>query len=357
MTQRTWPPKSDTPHFTALPFTKKESHQQPKISARPTKNLTRTRFKDPAAETSSSSSSRTHVRNSLKQNQQQHCDYSSLPYELLSRIAASFTLPNLKAASLVCRAWRDALQPLREAILFLRWGKRFKHGRGGVKPNLNKALDSFLKGAARGSTLAMVDAGLLYWEMGKKEKGIALYRKAAELGDPAGQSNLGISYLHDHPPNYKEAVKWLYKASFAGYARAQYQLALCLHQGRGLDQNLQEAANWYQQAAEGGYVRAMYNTSLCYAYGEGLVKSHRLARKWMKRAADRGHSKAQFEYGLGLFSGGDMMKAVVYLELATRGGETAATHVKNVILQQLSTTSRDQAMDLADNWRALPSSR
>lgn len=80
-------------------------------------------------------------------------------------------------------------------MLFLKWGKRFKHGRGGVKPNLKKALDSFLKGAARGSTMAMVDAGLIYWEMGKKEEGIAWYRKAAELGNPTGQCNLGISYL------------------------------------------------------------------------------------------------------------------------------------------------------------------
>ena len=51
------------------------------------------------------------------------------------------------------------------------------------------------------------------------------------------------------------------------------------------------------------------------------------------------------------------MKAVVYLELATRAGETAAAHVKNVILQQLSATSRDRVMNLADNWRAIPSSR
>lgn len=79
-------------------------------------------------------------------------------------------------------------------MIFLRWGKRFKHGQG-VRRNLVKALDSFLKGASRGSTLAMVDAGLVCWEMGRKEKAIALYCKAAELGDPAGQCNLGISYL------------------------------------------------------------------------------------------------------------------------------------------------------------------
>ncbi|KAA3453246.1 F-box protein [Gossypium australe] len=116
-------------------------------------------------------------------------------------------------------------------------------------------------------------------------------------------------------------------------------------------------AKWYLKAAEGGYVRAMYNASLCYSSGVGLSQSRRQARKWMRRAADRGHSKAQFEHGLALFSEGEMMKAVVYLELATRSGETAATHVKNVILQQLSATSRERALLLAENWRALPSSR
>lgn len=43
------------------------------------------------------------------------------------------------------------------------------------------------------------------------------------------------------PSNPKEAVKWLYKASLAGHVRAQYQLALCLHQGRVVDCNIQEA--------------------------------------------------------------------------------------------------------------------
>ena len=51
---------------------------------------------------------------------------------------------------------------------------------------MDKALDSFLKDATRGLTLAMVDAGLVYWEMGKKGKAVALYKRAAVLGDLAG---------------------------------------------------------------------------------------------------------------------------------------------------------------------------
>ncbi|XP_051144195.1 F-box protein At1g70590 [Andrographis paniculata] len=336
MKQKTWPRSSSALHFTAFPFIRRPAPADTATFSKTPR--TPLPFLNSKIESSSAP------------------DFAALPYDVLSRIAASFTLPSLRAASLVCRAWRDALKPLREAMAFLRLGKKFKHGRGGVKPSLSKALAFFLKGAARGSTLAMVDAGLIYWEMGKRDEGIAWYRKAADLGDPAGQCNLALSYLQASPRKANEAIKLLFKASYSGHVRAQYQLALCLHQGQGVAQSLQEAARWYLRAAEGGYVRAMYNTSLCYLMGEGLVKSHRLARKWMKKAADHGHCKAQFEHGLSLFSEGDMMKAVVYLELATRAGERAAAHVKNVILHQLSSSSRDRAMFLADSWHALPSS-
>ncbi|XP_021293535.1 F-box protein At1g70590 [Herrania umbratica] len=334
MEQKTWPDRSDGSRFTAFPLSKPSNGEGKTKLSRRSKFISK-----------------------LSLSPTDGPDFSALPFDMLTKIASPFNFPNLLAASLVCKSWRDALRPLREAMVLLRYGKRFKHGRGGFRRNLEKALDSFLKGAARGSTLAMVDAGLIYWERGQKEEAIALYQKAAALGDPAGQCNLGISYLHAQPQKHKEAIKWLHEASVGGHIRAQYQLALCLHQGLVVDRNLQEAARWYLKAAEGGYVRAMYNTSLCYTFGEGLSHSRRQARKWMKRAADRGHSKAQFEHGLALFSEGEMMKAVVYLELATRSGETAATHVKNVILQQLSATSRDRAMLLADNWHALPSSR
>ncbi|XP_043706440.1 F-box protein At1g70590 [Telopea speciosissima] len=377
MEQRTWPVQPDGAHFSALPLMNIESskdddddtnrrqqrrrrrhHQQ----QQPQSLQKRSSHSVKLPTTNSASSHRICFSSrwfsssfTLTATTEEGHDFSQLPFDVLTKIAASFSLPNLRSASLVCRSWRDALRPLREAMLFLRWGKRFKHGHAGVRPNIQKALDSFLKGASRGSTLAMVDAGLLYWEMGHKDKGITLYRRAADLGDPAGQCNLGISYLQAEPANPKEAVKWLYEASVAGHVRAQYQLALCLHQGRGVECNLPEAAKWYLRAAEGGYIRAMYNTSLCYSFGEGLARNHRQARKWMKRAADRGHSKAQLEHGLGLFSEGEMLKALVYLELAVRAGETSAEHVKNVVLQQLSTNSRDHAMSLADNWRALPS--
>lgn len=47
------------------------------------------------------------------------------------------------------------------------------------------------------------------------------------------------------------------------------------------------------------------------------------------------------------------MKALVYLELAMRAGETDAAHTRDAILQSLSQTSRDRAFLSADKWRPL----
>ncbi|GJW00322.1 F-box protein [Tanacetum coccineum] len=103
------------------------------------------------------------------------------------------------------------------------------------------------------------------------------------------------------PQNMKEAVKWLYQASEAGYVRQQYQLAFCLHRAIGTDQNMKEAVRWYLRAAEGGHVHAMYEVAMCYASGRGIAQDCQQSRKWMKLSADDGYKKAQFEHGRTLF--------------------------------------------------------
>eukprot|EP00249_Psilotum_nudum_P009882 c22211_g1_i1 orf=215-1540(+) len=282
--------------------------------------------------------------------------FASLPFDVLVRIVGSFSWPNLWSATRVCRSWHGALAPFREAMLFVHCGKKFKHGRGGFARNLNKALDSFLKGAVRGCGAAMVDAGLLLWEMGRRDEGIKWYRQAAELGDPAGQCNLGLACLQD-PSNPPEAIKWFQRAALAGHVRAQYSLALCLQQGRGVEANSVQAAHWYLKAARGGNARAMHNVALCYLKGEGMLQNHREARRWMKRAALAGHRKAQYDFGLTLLLEGDGGMALVFLELATRAGESAATHPRDALLEELSPKMRAHAIACADKWQVKQNSR
>ncbi|CAH8261741.1 unnamed protein product [Arabidopsis lyrata] len=69
-----------------------------------------------------------------------------------------------------------------------------------------------------------------------------------------------------------------------------------------------------------------------------------------RRVIDKGSSRL-------FLMEGAMLKSILYLELAERGGEVAAAHVKEVIHQHLSATSRGHVIHQANNWRPLPATR
>lgn len=73
------------------------------------------------------------------------------------------------------------------------WGKKYKHGTGGEARSPRKALDCFLRGAEKGSAVAMVDGGLMLWERGDRAEAVRWYKQAAEMGDRVGQTNLAIA--------------------------------------------------------------------------------------------------------------------------------------------------------------------
>ncbi|RCV34102.1 hypothetical protein SETIT_7G136000v2 [Setaria italica] len=291
----------------------------------------------------------------------QGADFSALPPELVHRALAAACASDVAAASRACRAWRDALRPLREAAALHAYGRRVKHGPvagaaargdgGRNEAERQRALGLFRRAARLGSAAAMVDAGLMCWEEGRRREAVEYYRSAAELGHPVGMCNLGVSYLEADPHKAEEAIRWFYPSASAGNARAQYNLGLCLQNGKGIKRNQKEAAKWYLRAAEGGNVRAMYNISLCYSYGEGLAQDLVRAKRWLQLAADCGHKKALYECGIKLCAAGDKVKSLTYLELATRRGETAAAHMRDVILESLSAVNSQRALSDADKWK------
>ncbi|KAL6650898.1 hypothetical protein ACP70R_009823 [Stipagrostis hirtigluma subsp. patula] len=294
-------------------------------------------------------------------------DFSALPPELVHRALAAACASDVAAASGACRAWRDALRPLRQAAALHAHGRRVKHGpvagaaaaaaRGGgggggrYEAERQRALVLFRRAARLGSAAAMVDAGLMCWEEGRREEAMDYYRSAAELGHPVGMCNLGVSYLEANPPKAEEAVRWFHPSAYAGNVRAQYNLALCLQNGKGIERNQKEAAKWYLRAAAGGNIRAMYNISLCYNFGEGLAQDPARAKRWMQLAAECGHKKALYECGIKLCAAGDTVKCLTYLELATRRGEAAAAHMRDAIIGSLSAANVQRALFDADEWK------
>ena len=53
-------------------------------------------------------------------------------------------------------------------------------------------------------------------------------------------------------PNYKEAARWFKESATHGLTDSQYNLAVLLEQGMGIEKNLKEAITWYAIAASQG---------------------------------------------------------------------------------------------------------
>ncbi len=79
-------------------------------------------------------------------------------------------------------------------------------------------------------------------------------RKAAEQGDAAAQTNLGLMYANGEGvlKDDKAAVKWYRRAAEQGYADAQFNLGVMCHTGDALPKDYVAAYAWYSLAAFDG---------------------------------------------------------------------------------------------------------
>ena len=131
----------------------------------------------------------------------------------------------------------------------------------------------------------------------KKEytEAVKWFRKAADMGEPNAQYNLGICYYNGQgvKQNFEEAVKWLKKAAEQGIVFAQYNLGVCYYSGQGVKQDFEEAVKWFRIAADQEFPAALYNLGLCYATGKGVKKNRSEAKKWFRKAAGLGNASAQ----------------------------------------------------------------
>jgi TPR repeat protein len=87
---------------------------------------------------------------------------------------------------------------------------------------------------------------------------VSWYRKAADQGFAAAQSNLGLMYLAGRGVQHDDGVgaAWLLKAAQQGEATAQHNIGFLFDNGRGLPRDAERALAWYRKAAENGSVEA-----------------------------------------------------------------------------------------------------
>jgi TPR repeat protein len=216
----------------------------------------------------------------------------------------------------------------------LRLGQAYRRGELGLLPDDAAALTWYRAAAGHGNVDAMVALGLMLQNAQDTSAGsaeaLALFRRAAAAGSPAGEVNL----------------------------------ALCLWFGRGgatLDRVA--AVRHFQLAADRGDATAEYMLSVAYRIGDGVAQDYRKMLDWAHKAAVQGDPDALNMIGSAILSGldeqDDIPEAVAMLTLAVErtpvGGEARGQAEANLSTARTRLTEEQHPKVEARlaAWRAL----
>jgi hypothetical protein len=114
----------------------------------------------------------------------------------------------------------------------------------------------------------------------------------------ASQNEQGWFYYNGHSSagikqDYEEAFKWFQKAANLGEPSAQFNVGMMYAEGKGTKQDFIEAAKWYKKSAEQGKASAQLNLGMMYISGRGIRQNLPEGVKWLNKAADQGDTTAK----------------------------------------------------------------
>jgi TPR repeat protein len=98
--------------------------------------------------------------------------------------------------------------------------------------------------------------------------------------------------------DYSTALKEWRPLAEQGLAKAQHNLGVIYHKGRGVPQNYTQAIHWYRKAAEQGFAMSQFNLGEMYAGGLGMPQDYVQAYMWYSIANANGDTKGKFSRDL-----------------------------------------------------------
>lgn len=133
------------------------------------------------------------------------------------------------------------------------------------------------------------------------------YRKDAERGNVEAQYNLAVCFEEGRgvDQDYAQAAQWYAKAAQQGASQAQVQLGLLIAEGKGVKQDLTAACDLFLKAAEQGNINGQELIGGYYLSGEGVKQDWSEAKRWLSLAAERNRPVAQFKLGYLFYMGGN----------------------------------------------------
>ncbi|KAI3659799.1 hypothetical protein MP638_002756 [Amoeboaphelidium occidentale] len=173
----------------------------------------------------------------------------------------------------------------------------------------------------------LVQAAKALFENQEVEKSLPLFQTLQKMNNSVALHYLGLMRLNGKglPKDEKLAAKFFKDSADAGYAEAQFQLALMHEFGRGGMQKDDKAAfKYYKLSADQGNVDAACNLGAFYETGRGSTNgpNYQMAVKYYRIAADKddgdalGNLAAMYENGRGVKE--DINEAVKLYEKAAQ---------------------------------------
>lgn len=234
----------------------------------------------------------------------------------------------------------------------------------GDESDIEKATSLLNNLAEAGNAEAMYHLARL----GKGKDAIELYKKAAEAGSEAAEtelknyyrkkkSNVAIEWLKGYAERHQDceimcyiaensegedAYEWYLRAASTGDSTSKNKFEIyCYHQamsyyngdGKGNNSNYEKAFELFQTAANLGNFNAMYMLGICYKNGHGVAVDKDKMATWFLSAAKLLHVDAMFELGLCYLNGDGVMKdRNLMMSWFQKAADRGSKRAKNALL-------------------------
>ncbi|ROR32905.1 tetratricopeptide repeat protein [Inmirania thermothiophila] len=173
------------------------------------------------------------------------------------------------------------------------WGDPAQDYRDGVsaynREDLVTAMAKLEQAAAADYVPALLFLGYIMDKAEENERAVALYRRAAELGDAEGMMRLGLMYASGEgvERDFATARRWVLAAVDRGHLPAMVVMGQAyLRGGLGVERDVRTGLEWLELAAAQDYLPAMRELAEVYRSGIGdvLPPDPTLSARWTERA-------------------------------------------------------------------------
>lgn len=210
-----------------------------------------------------------------------------------------------------------------EAIMFI--AKAYQNGNYGVRQNMQKAYQWYLKAARQENSEAQFEVSrIMNFGIGNNnpEEGLKWLYKSADNGYAPAQVTLGTLLIWagneagDPQKNAKAAFEYFIKAAKQSFPSAFTELANCYYNGLGVPRNLDMALEYYQKAVDAGVKSAYLGMAYCYHMKNDYIQYFQCLQKVIETGNPQAYNDIAYAYAEGKGVKQDFKKAHEMIDIA-----------------------------------------